>query len=112
MTYLIFSTESEALAADQQIITNVVTYAAVNTPERLAPDQTIICYNAATGELAPDAQHIERWAVPVEYVEGWGFPKPEANQVQPMTVAEVLAGVGGTEVINVTIIQDDVLYES
>ena len=66
MTYIIFSTEVEALTADQQIVTNAVVYAAANTPERLAPDQTIICYNAATGALAPDAQHIERWAVPTE----------------------------------------------
>ena len=102
MTYLIFSTEADALAADQQIVTNVVTYAAANTPERLAPNQTIICYNAATGALAPDVQHIEHWAAPVEYVEGWGFPKPEVDQVLPMTVAEVLAGVGGTEVSDVT----------
>ena len=106
MTYLIFSTEADALAADQQIVTNVVTYAAANTPERLAPDQTIICYNAATGELALDAQRIERWAAPVEYVEGWGFPKPEVDQVLPMTVAEVLAGVGGTEVSDVTPIEE------
>ena len=99
----------DALVADQQIVTNVVTYADVNTPERLASDQTIICFNAATGALAPDAQHIERWAIPVEYVEGWGFPKPEDNQVQPMTVAEVLAGVGGTEVSNVTPIEEPYL---
>lgn len=104
MTYLIFSTEADALAADQQIAVNVATYAAVNTPERLAPDHTIICYNAATGELAPEAQHIERWAIPEEYVEGWGFPKPKDNQVQPMTAVEVLADVGGTEVSNVTFI--------
>ena len=108
MTYLIFSTEADALVADQQIVTNVVTYAAVNTPERLASDQIIICFNAATGALAPDAQHIERWAIPVEYVEGWGF-KPEDNQVQPMTVAEVLAGAGGTEVSNVTPIEEPYL---
>ena len=106
MTYLIFSTEADALAADQQIVANVATYAAVNTPERLAPDQTIICYNAATGELDPNAQHIERWATPVEYVEGWGFVKPEVSQVSPMTVAEVLVGVGGTEVLDPTPVVD------
>lgn len=102
MTYLIFSSESDALSAAQQIVTNVVIYVAANTPERLSPDQTLICFNASTGALAPDAQHIERWAVPVEYVEGWGFPKPEANKVQPMTVTEILTGVGGTEVDNPT----------
>lgn len=102
MSYLIFPDEANALVGHQQIVTNVATYAAINTPERLTPDQTIICYNATTGELAPDAQHIERWAVPVQYVEGWGFPKPEAYQVSPMTVAEVLVSVGGAEVSNVT----------
>ena len=106
MTYLIFPAEADALAADQQIVANVVTYAAANTPERLAPDQTLIYYNAATGALAPEAQRVERWAVPVEYVEGWGFAKPEANQVAPMTVAEVLTGVGGTEISNATRIEE------
>lgn len=106
MAYLLFKTKQEALEAETQAITNAHAFASVHAPERLSADGTLIGFNAASGNLNPDAQHVERWAVPQQYVEGWAWPIPTFEDIDPMPVELFMDGVGGAEVSNVTPIEE------
>lgn len=102
MAYVLFDTEQEALIAEAQAVANAHAFALIHAPERLSADGTLIGFNAASGNLDPDAQHVERWAVPQQYVEGWAWPVPTLKDIHPMPVELFMDGVGGTEVSNVT----------
>lgn len=102
MAYLLFPSEEAAVAAEAQITANCRAFIQQAAPERLSPDGGLICINAATGQLDPSAQGVERWAIPQQYVEGWAFPMPEPQQIAPMPIEIFAAGVGGTLVDDVT----------
>jgi hypothetical protein len=101
MTYLLFTTEADALAAELQIRNNVEAYLAANLPDRLK-DGGLIGINAADGSLQPDACLTTAWCVPQVCDEGWVVPMPEAGQIGQMTEQEFLAGVVGTPLANPT----------
>jgi hypothetical protein len=64
MKYRIFTTEAEAIAAEAQVAADIGCIK--------------IGTNAKTGQLAPDAQATERWAVPQQIVDGrWVFLSPD-----------------------------------
>jgi hypothetical protein len=68
MLYRVFTTESEAIAAE------AVISAAMGYPK---PG-----INAATGEVEPDCI-TERWAVPQQIADGrWVFPSPDDEGVE------------------------------
>lgn len=102
MAYLLFPSEEAAVAAEAQIIANCRRFIQQAAPERLSPDGELICINAATGQLDPSAQGVERWASPQQYAEGWAIPMPEPQQIAPMPMEVFAAGVGGTLVDAVT----------
>ena len=104
MTWLIFDTEADAQAAELQIRANVRAFAEQYYPERLSADGGLIGFNAATGELCPDAALTTAWAVPTQYAEGWAIPLPSPEQIHPMLLAQFLLGVKGTEVADVTLL--------
>ena len=110
MAYVLFSAEQDAQAAEAQAVDNARAFASIHAPERLSPDGTLIGFNAASGDLAPNAQHVERWAVPQQYVEGWAWPIPTFEDIDPMPVELFMDGVGGVEVNSVTPIVE--LYPS
>ncbi|NBN87535.1 MAG: hypothetical protein EBV32_00350 [Proteobacteria bacterium] len=101
MTYLLFTNEADAFAAELQIRSNVQAYVAANLPDRLK-DGGLIGINAADGSLQPDACLTTAWCVPQVCDEGWVVPMPEAGQIGQMTVQEFLAGVGGTALASPT----------
>ncbi len=102
MTYVLFNTEQEALAAESQAVANVRAFASVHAPERLSADGSLIGFNAASGNLAPEAQHVEKWAVPQQYVEGWAWPVPTRGDTDLMPVESFMENVGGVIVDDVT----------
>lgn len=102
MAYVLFGTEQEAQAAESQAVTNVRAYVSVHAPERLSADGTLIGFNAASGNLAPGAQHVERWAVPQQYQEGWGWSVPTAKDIDPMPLELFMDGVSGVIVDDAT----------
>jgi hypothetical protein len=68
MKYRVFSTEAEAVAAEQAIST--------------AMGYSKPGVNAATGEIVPDAL-TTRWAVPQQIADGrWVFPSPNDEGVE------------------------------
>jgi hypothetical protein len=69
MKYRIFDTEEQALAAEAQVAVDIGC-AKVGT-------------NAKTGQLAPEAQATERWAV-VQQIQGgrWVFVSPDDEGVE------------------------------
>lgn len=104
MAYVVFQTEEEAITAEAQAVANVQTFVRRNAPWRLSPDGDLICINAATGQPDPTAQQVERWAIPQQYQEGWGFPMPQASEIAPMPVDAFMAGVGGVVIDEVTLL--------
>jgi hypothetical protein len=69
MKYLVFQTESEAIAAEQQIAVSL--------------GCAIVGRNALTGELEPHKQKTERWAIPVQISDGrWVFQSPDDTGVE------------------------------
>ena len=69
MKYRVFDTEAEAIAAEAEIA------------------QAIGCIkvgvNAKTGQLAPDKQTTERWAIPQQIADGrWIFASPDEEGVE------------------------------
>lgn len=102
MAYVLFSTEQEAQIAEAQAVVNARAFALIHAPERLSADGTLIGFNAASGNLDPDAQHVERWAVPQQYQEGWAWPIPTFKDIDPMPVELFMYDVGGVEVNSVT----------
>ena len=104
MAYVLFDTEQGALVAEAQAVTNVRAYVSVHAPERLSADGTLIGFNAASGDLAPDSQHVERWAVPQQYVEGWAWRVPTIEDIDPMPVQSFMDGVEGVIVDDVTLL--------
>ena len=111
MAYVLFNTEQEAQAAEAQAVDNARAFASIHAPERLSADGTLIGFNAASGDLAPDAQHIERWAVPQQYEEGWAWPMPTVEDIDPMPVELFMDGVGGVIVDDVTPLPPEYLGE-
>lgn len=111
MAYVLFSTEQEAQAAEAQAVDNARAFASVHAPERLSADGTLIGFNAASGNLNPDAQHVERWAVPQQYQEGWAWPIPTLKDIDPMPVKLFMYGVGGVIVDDVTSLPSEDLGE-
>lgn len=105
MAYLLFPSEEAAVAAEALITGNCRAFIQQAAPERLSPDGELICVNAATGQLDPSAQGVERWAIPQQYAEGWAIPMPEPQQIAPMPMEVFAAGVGGTLVDGVTLPQ-------
>lgn len=101
MTYLLFATEADALAAELQIRSNVQTFMAAYLPDRLK-NGGLIGINAADGSLQPDACLTIAWSVPQVCDEGWVMPFPESGQIGQMTEQEFLSGVGGTLLANPT----------
>lgn len=95
MTYLLFATEADALAAELQIRSNVAGYLQANLPERLK-DGGLVGVNAADGSLQPDACLTTAWSLPQACAEGWVVPMPEPGQIGQMSEQEFLAGVSGT----------------
>ena len=66
MDYLVFTTEADALAAEQYIAT--------------AGSAPIVGTNAQTGAPVPTKQTTDRWAVPVQRLDGkWVFPRVPAE---------------------------------
>lgn len=104
MAYIIFPTEPEAIAAEAQVMANVRAFVQQHAPERLSPDGGLIGVNAATGQLDPSAQQVERWALPQHYKEGWAFPVPLEFEIAPMPVEAFMADVGGVVVADVTLL--------
>ena len=102
MAYVLFSAKQEAQAAEAQAVDNARAFASVHAPERLSANGTLIGFNAASGDLAPNAQHVERWAVPQQYVEGWAWPVPTGDDINPMPVELFMDGVSGLIVDDVT----------
>lgn len=102
MAYVLFNTEQQALAAESQAVANAHAFASVHAPKRLSADGTLIGFNAASGNLAPEAQHVKRWAVPQQYVEGWAWPVPTVKDIHPMPIELFMDSVGGVIVDNVT----------
>lgn len=97
MTYYIFETEADAVAAEQRIIDNVRNWVAANAPDALSEDGTKLKgRNAATGELVN--VYTERWAIPQQTVTGqWVFPKPTQEQTTPVPLAAFIADVVALE---------------
>ena len=68
MKYLVFETEAEAIAAEEQISADL----GFSKPGR----------NAATGEVMPDVL-TTRWAVPQQIADGrWVFQSPDDEGVE------------------------------
>jgi len=68
MKYRVFDTEEQAIAAEAQVA--------------LYSGCPKVGVNAKTGQLAPDAQVTERWAIPQQIVDGrWVFPSPDDEGV-------------------------------
>ena len=111
MAYVLFDTEQEAQAAEAQAVANARAFALIHAPERLSADGTLIGFNAASGNLDPDAQHVERWAVPQQYEEGWAWPIPTVEDIDPMPVESFMDGVGGVIVDDVTPLPPEYLGE-
>jgi len=112
MAYVLFSAKQEAQAAEAQAVDNARAFASVHAPERLSANGTLIGFNAASGDLAPNAQHVERWAVPQQYVEGWAWPVPTSEDIDPMPVESFMDGVKGVIVDDVTPLPFQELGES
>jgi hypothetical protein len=102
MAYVLFDTEQEAQIAEAQAVANARAFALIHAPERLSADGTLIGFNAASGNLDPKAQHVERWAVPQQYQEGWAWPIPTFEDIDPMPVESFMDGVSGVIVDDVT----------
>lgn len=98
MSYLLFASRSEAIAAEARACDNVRRAIAVIAPERLAPDGSIYGISAATWAIQPTAQRTERWAIPEEAAGGWVMRVPDGPEIAPIPLAVFLAGVGGQEV--------------
>lgn len=98
MSYLLFATEAEAIAAEARACDNVRRAIAVIAPERLAPDGSIYGINAKTWAIEPAAQRTERWAIPEEVQSGWVMKIPEEQEISPIPLTVFLSGVGGMEI--------------
>lgn len=102
MAYIVFATENDAKAAERQAVANVRAFAKSYAPERLADDDSLICFNAATGKLDPSAERTRQWAIPQQYAEGWAFPVPKASDITPMPVDLFMDKLSGLIVDSVT----------
>lgn len=111
MAYIVFATKEDAEAAERQAVANVRAFAESYVPERLADDNSLICFNAATKQLDPSAERTRRWAVPQQYVEGWAFPVPSASEIAPMPVDLFMIGVDGLIVDDITPLPADEAYD-
>jgi hypothetical protein len=92
MTFVVFATEAEALAAERAIVANVRRLVAVVAPNRIAADGAILGVNLCTGEVS--AARTERWALPVRLADGrYAIAEPDAEFAGTLPMAEIMAGV-------------------
>lgn len=97
-TFLLFTTEAEAIAAEAMATSNVREYVRQVQPDRVADDGTLIGINAETWQPQPAAARTERWAVPEEGAAGWLMPLPTAEQIYPVPMSVFMDGLGGQQV--------------
>lgn len=97
MLYYIFTTEQEALAAEQRIVDNVRTWVQANVPEALSEDgQSLRGRNAATLEFVD--VYTTRWAIPFQIPSGqWVFLKPTTEKTAPIPVEVFINAVAADE---------------
>lgn len=94
-THYVFDTEAQAIAAEAQIISNVMAWVQAHSPAALV-DGKLRGRNAKTGELTN--VYTERWAVPRQNALGkWVFPKPTQADAGIMPLATMVQGVSAVE---------------
>ena len=95
MTYYEFTTEASALAAVDAITTNVAVWLATNDPARFEPSGPALRgLRASDGQVVTSGGLTVRWAVPRMTAAGtWVIPVPTAAKVDPMPLADVIAGI-------------------
>lgn len=90
--FYVFSTEANAIAAEQLIVENVRQWVEANAPDALTPENWLRGRNAANGQLNENC--TTRWAVPVQVLSGqWIFEKPTADRTRPVPIETVLQGI-------------------
>jgi hypothetical protein len=91
--FLVFSTQAEALDAEAKI-SNRARELYVAFGYGVDEHGAVIGKNAASGELEPEAQRTQRFAVPAQRLDGaWVLPHPDS---QP--AADVVIDAQGTTV--------------
>ena len=97
MIFYVFDTESEAIAAENTIVTNIKTWVQTYSPDAIGPDgNSLKGRNAKTGELVD--VYTTKWAIPTERLDGkWVFEKPTQSAVGPAPLANVINGITATE---------------
>ena len=97
-SFLFYSTEAEAIAAEARATDNMRRAVHAIAPHRIAEDGSIMGVDAATWQVQPMAARTERWAIPREAQSGWVMPLPLPEQITPVPLSMFLMGVGGVEV--------------
>ena len=97
MIYYVFDTETEAIAAENTVVTNIKTWVQTYSPAAIGPDgNSLRGRNAKTGELV-DVYTI-KWAIPRERLDGkWVFEKPTQSALGPVPLESVINGISATE---------------
>ena len=97
-SFLLFTTEAEAIAAEARATSNVREYVRQVQPDRVAEDGTLIGINANTWQPQPAAARTVRWAVPEEGDAGWLMPLPTIEQIYPVPIYIFMDGLAGRQV--------------
>lgn len=96
MPYLVFETQELAVEAEEKIVQNIREFLTLANSERVSENGLLLGRDYQTQEIV-DRGITTRWAIPAEAEEGWYFSKPTAEQVDPIPLNVVLAGVDGVE---------------
>lgn len=100
MTYLVFTSEADAVMTESKIVENTRKWLLENLPESLDGNGNLRSRNRGTGEYDPAV--TERWAVPFQLSDGrWSFRKPKQSDTDPIPVSVILASVAAAEVESV-----------
>lgn len=97
MIYYVFDTETEAIAAENTVVTNIKTWVQTYSPAAIGPDgNSLRGRNAKTGELVDN--YTTRWAIPKQRADDkWVFEKPTQNALGSIPLSDVINGITGTE---------------
>lgn len=92
MAHFLFDDKPSALAAEALICDNIRSFVAANIPDALTEDGSIRGRRVDTGEYGPGV--TSRWDDPRQTLDGrWAIQIPTKNEVAPIPLAVVLAGV-------------------
>lgn len=105
MSYLVFATEQQAIAAESMIVGNIADAVASQFPDRY--DNGTLVGVDINDTPRPEAARTMRWDAPRECAEGWAIVAPTQEAIGRVPLAVAMAGVGGVAYESVTWVDSD-----